>query len=356
MTKINLGVFLLTAISLAMLVVMPDSRFRKTHLLVWIAFSLLIPSLVFGGQLGALSVIPLPLVIIASLSTSLFVACRTVSWRGVTPRNLGVFWGMFGAVCVALAGMTLLAGTTPGGLLNGLVLQHRGFGTVFVGPFLRAPPVPLASIPVAGLAALTAVYSLRGSVFVPRGVRLFVTAALVAVCLRHAVESWIPLVHGAQDRGYAKLLTSCLLPMVWVILLPREPVAGARGGGRSDGAFFARVMLCTIASLQPLAAFPVPGTQLATGSLGVLLAMLVAIADQFQTAPQDGWQAWLMRRGPMAFLTAVCLVTLGARGYVLYEARSRMKPLGFAGAERLRLPVAEVLEKRWLVQQLQTCI
>lgn len=30
-----------------------------------------------------------------------------------------------------------------------------------------------------------------------------------------------------------------------------------------------------------------------------------------------------------------------------------MMPLGFAGAERLRLPPAEVIEKRWLVRQLR---
>ena len=63
MTKANVGVFLLTAISLAMLVAMPDSRFRRIQLTVWIGFSLLLPCLVFGGQLAVLAVVPLPVVV-----------------------------------------------------------------------------------------------------------------------------------------------------------------------------------------------------------------------------------------------------------------------------------------------------
>lgn len=150
------------------------------------------------------------------------------------------------------------------------------------------------------------------------------------------------------------LLTSCLLPLVWIILLPRQASTDDQGAVRSDRAFFARFMLCTIASLAPLAAFPCPGTQLATASLGVLPALVIGFADQFQTEQWRGRWEWLMRRGPVVFVTAATVVTLGIRGYYQWDARNRMEPVGFAGAERLRLPSAEVLEKRWLVRQLRT--
>lgn len=66
-----------------------------------------------------------------------------------------------------------------------------------------------------------------------------------------------------------------------------------------------------VACLQPLAAFPVAGTQLATGSLGALLVLVVAVSEGFQTASWRMGREWLLRRGPLVFATAVVLATLG---------------------------------------------
>jgi len=354
MTKINVGVLLLAAVTLAMLVAMPKGRLRTMLLTAGIVFSGLVAGLLFRGQFTSIVVIPLPVVVLVALSSCLFVACRVVPFRNVSLQNLIWFWGTCGIASLAIAGMTLVHGTTPIGLLDGLVLQHRNFGSVFAGPYLRAPAVPVAALPLAALGALFAGYAIRGSGFAVQTVKAAMSVALVAVAWRHAAETWLPLVHGGQDRGLAKLLTSCLLPLAWVILLPRQTSAGDADGARTNQQFFARLTLCTIASLQPLVAFPCPGTQLATASLGILLVTLIGVADQFQSAATGVRWDWLIRRSPMIVVAAGALVILAVRGHYLSDARGRMEPLGFAGAERLRLPAAEVREKRWLVQQLRT--
>jgi len=353
MTKLNVGVFLLGSLSLAILVLMEDGRFRRALLPVGIAGVAILPIPLFMGCLLRLPVLALPTVVLASLLLTLWVACQTFPDRGLAPGALIVFWAASATTAALLASLTLADGTTPTGLLDGLVLQHRAFGSRFIGPYIQSPAVPPVTLPVTMWAIVAAVLALNGNAFLIRLVRWSLGAALVAICLRHTVESWIPLVHGGQERGCSRLLTSCVLPVAWVVLLPGRASAGSPESRPADRRWFARLTLCTVACLQPLAAFPVAGTQLATASLPALLVLLVAVAEEFQNGPCVTLREWLPRRASMVFAVAVGLATLGIRAYILWDARAGMTPLGLAGAERLRLPCSEVLEKRWLVRQLR---
>lgn len=83
----------------------------------------------------------MPAVVFASLLLSLWTAGRTVPGRGLKCGDLLSFWGAVTATCGGLAGLTLLNGTTLRGLLDGMVLQHRAFGSTFIGPFPQSPAV-----------------------------------------------------------------------------------------------------------------------------------------------------------------------------------------------------------------------
>jgi hypothetical protein len=136
-----------------------------------------------------------------------------------------------------------------------------------------------------------------------------------------------------------------------------------------------RVVLACVALLQPLSAFPTPGTQTAVGTFALLVVCVVLMADGLaalaDTARADNGQVTAIRVGltPVTssastglvpwqwpLLSAVvvaAIATLGLRGVYVARHRAGLEPLALPGAQRLRLEKDFVRRQHWLVNQLR---
>jgi hypothetical protein len=116
---------------------------------------------------------------------------------------------------------------------------------------------------------------------------------------------------------------------------------------------FARVLLCTVSVLLPVVVYPIPGTQVAVGSLGLLLAVLIVVADCLRWDYVLGQQLVGFRRGVLVALLALCLLSVVCRDVWFFHQRRGMTALELAGSQRLRLPASRVERQRWTVAQLR---
>jgi hypothetical protein len=337
MTKLNVGVFMAVGLLLAFAFSAPRLRTNRWLVCAASTFVVALPVLLMRGELFLMGGIALACVVNCSMLAVMVTASRVDALSALECR------GFFVGGALAVVGWSIAAlvhGTSAGGLLDGLVLQHAGFAATF----FTASPIGWFAIPWAMIGLWMACAASRGN---PTA-GLIAQGALVSIGVivagLHLLESFTPLIHGMQDRGGAILLIECATPLVWVILW-RVPSC------RADQ-WFARLAICTVAVLQPLGIFPTPGTQTAIGSLAILLAALVAVADLAQA--RIAIPATRTPRLSVATsLIALALATLLVRDVQLWCYRQRLMPLALSGAERLRLPEAEVARHRWLTKTLQ---
>jgi hypothetical protein len=254
------------------------------------------------------------------------------SWR---PLSLYAAVGMTTSAILIL--LTLAQGTTAAGLWRGLVTQHRPF----IDLFYHHPPLPLWG-PIIAVASLAAcVWSRRDA----RALHVMQWASLaVLLCAGVAVlrESFVPMRHGLDDRAAAGLLAACSVPLSWGVL--------RTGSAQRTG----RRMLCLMAVLQPLAAHPTPGTQLAIGTLPALLVMIVLAGDLWTRLEEERPEALLPTRQYLRGLAAIAVLTLVCRDAAAWRQWQASVPLGLPGAERLRLSPAEALARRRVVEHVRT--
>jgi hypothetical protein len=168
------------------------------------------------------------------------------------------------------------------------------------------------------------------------------------------LDSWatLPIPDGGQDVGLAAILISFATPMVWTALWPHEPRGSMSKRGVDPPHALARLGLCLVAVLQPMAAFPIPGTQLAIGSVALLLVTVLVAWDLLQTLPHVDRDAPRFRRWVVGLAGVLLIGTLLWRDVHHTRGRLAMTALDLPGASRLRLPVAEVDRYHWLVGSL----
>ncbi|MDH3717189.1 MAG: hypothetical protein OES79_03620, partial [Planctomycetota bacterium] len=351
--KVNVGALLFLALLVALLVPLSSRRAWRYLLFAMTGAGMLLPLVITHSRLLTIGGCLLPLVVAISFLAAVCVAVATERSRvparrdsesgppGRTGlRDLAGFLTGFLLAVVTVCTAVIASGSSLHGLIQGLVGQHLGSGRWFY-----------ADAPISWLAVPWAVVCLCVAL---RARRVWLTPVLaliaVAVVVQQALETCQPLEHGLVDRSFAGLLVGFATPAVWALLLTGR-LAGNQESAVTRGG---RLSLCLIATLQPLGAYPIPGTQMAIGSYALLLAALVGTADC--------WRFLQLRisatgREPVAWLRllAVCsLLVLLARGTYLREVRNSYEPLGLPGAQRLCRPADEVMEKRWLAATLQS--
>ena len=341
MTKLNVGLLLVASITLALALVCEHDRWRRAICLAAISLIVCGAVLVTRATVFEERGLRLPTLVVFSMLSVFWFAYRSNVPRVCQFRTQAEFHV---AWLAAAAGFVLLAvshGTTAGALLDGLVLQHLGFADRF---YMSAPVFGFAG-PLAVMAFGACVWfgqSERVLVLV-RYVRLCILALLIGVVLKHFVDLGNPLQHGLDDRGQAGLLMSLVAPFAWLVLF-RNP-----GETWSRTQWFGRVMLACVGGLQPLIAYPTPGTQMAVGSVPLLLIALLSVRDflanEVATKPRSIVFAQKLR-----VAMVVCSGTLLCVSAYHANARmSRMTPLNLAGASRLSLPPRQVQELQELV-------
>ena len=347
MTKINVGFFLLLSLSASILFAMRTGRMRNVLLGGVVLAMAALPIMVGRHELFSSVGYRLPVLLTVAIVLTLWF-CRQVAVKPVFDlRHLLYFWGSSIFVSAIVAAGTVAGGTSWHGLADGLLLQHMSFVSIHY----HAPPIHAFAPLAAFLAIVVARSALRG-----RQASRFVYAVtfvlLVGAMMRHLVETFQPLYHGSQDRGQIGLLVSYFAPYVWIILLPIRRSATEQQAATSH-TDFARLALCLIAALQPLIAHPVPGTQMATGSIALVVAMLTAIHDFIEALRRDQHAMLPIARGLATGLLALAVITLLCRDIYLGNERSRLASLQLTGATRLRLSSEVVATERWTVAQLR---
>jgi hypothetical protein len=360
MTKLNIGVFLATGMMLTLMLTAPTTTFWRLSGMAVMAGVILSPLAVTWPRLDNVDGWRLPIAVWAGIAG--LAICRRTMLRlpgcgAPTPTKLAPhgdwprrpLFTLISGMAVTCLTLTLLAaarGASAESLWYGLVGQHAGFS----GPFYHPAPLEGVSILAALAGVRIAAWTRRSTAAAGLAVRAALAMLLLAVVWRYAAETTAPLLHGLNDRGGAGLLVSLATPLVWVILLPAADQNGEKRP-KSPSCEFGRLALCSIAVLQPLGAFPVPGTQMAVGSLPLLLACLIAWGD-FTRA----WRARCAGLAPSAVHLALLLVLaamLAYRGVHLTHYRHGLTPLALPGASRLRVPAETAQQQQWLVHELR---
>ena len=330
MTKTNVGILLLAASALALLLAGPASGWTTRVGAVAVPATLVLPFVVAHRHLLAPGGFVLP-AIVASATLGVVTVARRRPHRPLASRDLVLFAVGVAATVAASAIGALAGGTTPGGLAYGLVGQHLAFVSAFASP----APVPAACVLWAVISVVLAMRSAHDR----RGVAIAAAVAALALAWtssRYLVETFVPLTHGLVDRGGSGLLVGLAAPALWVLFAP---------DGLDDARFAPRLALCLVAALQPLGAYPSPGTQMAIGSVAVAVAAIVALDDAARALPRA--------RVAMPALAASLVVILGVRDVALHARRAGMASLDLPGAARVRMPARDAARYRWLAATLR---
>lgn len=315
LTKINIGVFAAFAAGAWGLLHLRDDRLRR-----WAPWFLgvavvILPLGLMRPLLGTPWVQTYAFAFAGSGIATLLAVGAQASGR-VGRREFLAGIAAAGAVTLAVLAVVFMRGTTPAELLEGILLgplRHpANFSLVF-----HWPPGMRAMIAVSLAAAIAAfVLRERRRVTVDRAVavgRLVITALLVVNLARYP----------ANNPGY--LIFGCTLPCLWLFVWP---LAGRRGGDDSARAWVGLLLLG-----QCLHAFPVPGSQLAWGSV---LALPLAAIGTWEAIEWLGLRPAFSRAAGVAIAGFVAL--LGWKFAHVAQRYSDGQNLGLPGAEIIRLP------------------
>ncbi len=256
------------------------------------------------------------------------IALAAATSRGATGRvnwrTLGI--GLTAALVTAAVVLTvvILRGTAPSDLLEGMLLGPIKHPVSFSLPFVWPPGIAVIAMASAGLCGGAWLLRRRGHEsgdVIVAWLRLIAAVALAVNLARYP----------AVRPDY--LAFGCALPCLWLFAWP---LAGAAPEKTSARAWLALLLLG-----QSLHVFPVPGSQIAWGT--VLVIPLAAVG---------AWEAatWLARRAPgtwlaaprTAFAVSVALVMFsGGTGWSFAQIAARYpggQSIGLPGAEAIRLP------------------
>ncbi|MBC8351834.1 MAG: hypothetical protein H8E66_07585 [Planctomycetes bacterium] len=347
MTKVNVGLFLFLSLSAALLFATGRSHLRSILLGSVLAAMIALPIVIGRQELLSWHGYRLPVLLTVAVALTSWICTRVDLKPILELRHTLCLWGATCLVTAMIAIGTIAAGTSLADLAEGLLFQHMRF----VDIHYHAPPIHA----LAPLAAVVALLFVRSASTGSKAIRVIQFVAVVLVVgsgIRHLIETFQPLYHGSQDRGQIGLLVSYFLPFVWIILLPlRDHLKDHRSA--TSETYFARLSLCLIAALQPLIAHPVPGTQMAIGSLALVVAMITAIHDAIESLRgKECFGSFAIPRFATG-LVGLLLATMFCRGAYLWIERERMPSMDLDGASRLNLPQELVATERWTVEQLR---
>lgn len=234
------------------------------------------------------------------------------------------------AVTAAAIAFALVNGTTPHGLVWGLVGQHRQFTSTFFHAIeIRWPGLLVV--------AVLAVVSLRTHAMnqharlIAAGFLLLIVATVIAKDASSALE------HGLQDRGAARLLIAAS-PVLALWL-----VSGRRRLKQT------RLALAGCCLLWPLMAFPTPGTQTAIGSLPVLIALGIFLGDLVHWFHLMKWKTRPIR----SLASIVVALAAVASLFPSIQRWNGGTSLNFVGSRWLRLPQQQAREQRDIVNAIR---
>ncbi|HKB51488.1 MAG TPA: hypothetical protein VKC63_08665 [Solirubrobacterales bacterium] len=337
LVKINVGAFALAAVVLVCAVsYVPLASRRWLRLLVEIGF-VVIPFALMTSKLGEAWARHYA-VHVAVAALAVVIALRARETRRRPPEELWWLLGGLLAVGVTSCLAILAAGTSPSGLVEGLIGQPLRQADAFSLPFLMSSRVHVFdAIALGGAVAYWYVARGRESGPVWAGAVSLLSILIGVEMALSPIGKTLPF----EATGLSGYQLS-LLSFAWVALIPPP-------GESRPATTFALLLLPPLAVLQALHAFPVAGSQILWSAflLAPVGAICVANGVRGLTRSVTGEQA---RRGLVAVgaVAAVALIGFVANTTLrepLDEARAAYDsrvPLDLPGARDVRLAPTEV--------------
>jgi len=219
-------------------------------------------------------------------------------------------------VLVVVCLVPIILGTSPGGLIDGWLIQPLGHPeTAFNEVVLGTTGLVWTAI---GLVAATAWLS-ASSQTLPRWAELILGITRIAI----GVGMWITLASAILGApGNLPRVIAFATPFAWIAAItPHDEPPGRR---------FVRVAIPALAVLQTLHPYPVPGAQLAWGTLLFVIVGGICVADGAAALP-----------APRAVRAraAVVVASLVALGFGSWLVLDRLRPLGDQAAATYRASV-----------------
>lgn len=341
LTKINVGAFAAISIAFACVLTFPALTRNWPIRLVAAAVFVVVPFALMRGDLDQGWVQRYALHV--GLSALALVVATSMS-RPDPTRSLSLLgWLLVGGAVLAVVvlAVALITGSSPNGLLNGIILnplrQARAFETA-----LPLPASTLAWDAVGlGGALLWTLYRLvapRPELAIEGGIRVLV-GLLISFTLLGSIH--VPGLVQLNSLNHPLLLPVAL---AWVVAAPR----GTPGGyAKLD---FARSLLAALAILQSLHAFPVAGSQQAFAALPLVPVGAVCI--------YDGLAQLGLTRVRFQLATSLLFVTLVVSWLPPAWQQSRSAyaaavSLGLPGASRVHVPADQAVTLRQVTQSLR---
>jgi hypothetical protein len=246
---------------------------------------------------------------------------RILTWKDLAVPAVGFFAALL--LCVAYA---LASGTSVGGLIQGLVLQHLHFDKAFyVSPKFGWKEV------IVSLVLASAVW------WATRPGRDGQKALWISAIARCAIAPVMLVLIILMEPAISPAFVWCL-PMVAACLFP------SLHRSKSPAELLPRQLGVSLAVLNSLGGYPVFGAQ---GSLSFILLVPIAMVwamDGLRHGPRPIGKLEPFASDPKAGWALSCMATLGILwlGFPLVgragKAYHRLQPSGLRGSQLLRLP------------------
>ncbi|HSS03732.1 MAG TPA: hypothetical protein VLK89_00915 [Solirubrobacterales bacterium] len=337
LVKANVGAFALAAVVLVCVVsYAPLARQRLLRPLVELGF-VLIPFALMTSKLGEAWARHYA-VHVAVAALAVVIALRARESRRRPPEELWWLLGGLLAVGVTSCLAILAAGTSPSGLVEGLVGQPLRQADAFSLPFVLADRVHVFdAIALGGAVAYWYVSRARESGPVWSGAVSLLSILIGVEMALSPIGKTIPF-EAADLSGYQL----SLLSFAWVALIPPP-------GESRPATAFALLLLPPLAVLQALHAFPVAGSQILWSAFLLVPVGAICVANGVRGLARN--VAGERERRGLAAVGAIAAVLLF--GYVvnttlrepLDEARAAYDsrvPLDLPGARDVRLEPDEM--------------
>lgn len=281
--KPNAGVFNLAAVGVAVLGQVGSCRWHRLLTGIVVVGSMVFPLLLMYPLLSHVDCLRFALISGFSTAAVAITACTArVPGADFPALARGVLSGL-AVTSIAALGYVLVLGISPADIIVSL-LGYAARQLDFYHFFRAYLPVQVA-LGAASLLCAVAVMLCRH--------RATVQGLLVAAKGWFVLAAFYSL--AVNDPAHAQAMLGWAGPWCWSVVIL----------DRSSQASMARLLLAAIAAWSPLLAYPVPGSQLYFGSLPVLLAALVCLADLVPQAMNWMARRSLMQRGETGLLRVI---------------------------------------------------
>ena len=334
--KVNIGVFAVLAVALTILCHLPRTNFSRYLFDAVAAPCVILPFVLMKAHLNEPVAERYCLVVTVSTVSMLLVLLRSPRTVCLSTGDFWIATGSFTFVVSAVLFVLIeVQGISPHSILNSLVLVNLRI-SVSEGLWYRPVRLPWIWTPwiLAGL-GIALVFVRNGAQNERRKRQLLYLKLILG-----------PL-SSAGLLFFRQSLLGSVTPFSWLVLYSPTEESGSSQS-------FPRTLLCSVAGLQTLYAYPVAGSQIGFIQIPLIVVAIVCLGD-FLLGRRSKQPAL---PSPIPRLLATMLLLCIPVSYLVIAGIQRrtydsLTPLAFPGAKRIHLPEVQARDYHWLFRNIQ---